>query len=37
MLALLGIEVSLDSAECVQKSFPNYWLQLQQLGFKIHE
>jgi len=35
MLALLDIEVTLDSTECVQKSFPEYWLQLQQLGFEI--
>ena len=37
LIALLGIEVTLDSTECVQKSFPEYWLQLQHLGFKIHE
>jgi 3-phosphoshikimate 1-carboxyvinyltransferase len=37
MIALLGIEVILDSTECVQKSFPEYWLQLQHLGFEIHE
>lgn len=35
MLAILGYEVYLDSTECVQKSFPEYWLQLQQLGFEI--
>ncbi len=37
LFALLGYTVILDDATCVQKSFPNYFVQLEHLGFKTHE
>lgn len=37
MLALLGIDITIQGAECVSKSFPDFWEKIPQLGFIITE
>jgi 3-phosphoshikimate 1-carboxyvinyltransferase len=33
LVCLLGIEVEISNSDCVQKSFPHYWVELKKLGF----
>lgn len=37
LLALKGYKVTLHDADCVRKSFPDYFQQLRKLGFGINE
>jgi 5-enolpyruvylshikimate-3-phosphate synthase len=33
IVSILGIDVTLDDSQCVQKSFPTFWKELEKIGF----
>jgi len=36
LLAILGYDIQLDNASCVDKSFPDFFKEVSKLGFRLH-